>query len=172
MGTLRLMDPETAATASAVAAIAAAVGAAISAGVAAVAVYVQWRSNQPRVKVVGQTAIFINDQGTSPTLVSIEVRNGGSLPITVTGVGYRLADGGRLAVLMPMNDQLQTLGVLPRVVGIGEAASFYQDIYHAADAHRENKHHGGIASVWARTAAGGEYRGTMKAQLDTFKRPE
>ena len=94
MGTLRLMDPETAATASAVAAIAAAVGAAISAGVAAVAVYVQWRSNQPRVKVVGQTAIFINDQGTSPTLVSIEVRNGGSLPSPSRGwaTGLRMAD--------------------------------------------------------------------------------
>lgn len=41
----------------------------------------------------------------------------------------------------------------------------------AAD-ERGSKQQGGIAGVWARTAAGGEYRGTLKVRLDTFERPE
>jgi hypothetical protein len=159
------VSPDEAVVVAAIAAALSAITALVSVVALVLSVWLQWRAGQPHVDVEGVITRLISASFVGQPRFGIEVRNVGTLAIVVTSVGvtFRDREMGALPTVTTF-----TAESLPKPLAPGEAVSLSNALEPVVRADRERS----IRGVWARTAAGGLYRGKNRAKLGAITLPD
>lgn len=160
------MDANQAAGLAAVAALISAATALVSVVAVIISLRLQWLASHPQIRVKQTFTRLLTETTVGESRFCIEVRNTGTLPAVITSVGviYRRRwpiGEPKLGVLTHARTILDEY-VLPRKLEAGEALLLTTDTDKLVEADR--KEH--ISGVWARTAAGGLYRGRNHANFE------
>lgn len=166
------MDANQAAVAAAVAALVSALTALVSVAAVIISLRLQWLASHPQIKVTQTFSRLLTETTVGESRFCIEVRNTGTLPAVITSVGviYRRRwpiGEPKIGVLTHARTIVDEY-VLPKKLEAGEALDLTVDLDMVIEANGKER----ISGVWARTAAGGLYRGKNRAKLATLKSGE
>jgi hypothetical protein len=139
---------------AAVAAAVSAVAALVSLLVAAYFGWMQAHASDPKVVVTATTAFPTAGPAIGPPFYLVTVANRGMVTVTVTSVGFELAQNGETLVSMDSRDPSGTPSI-PRRLEPGMATSVVFDLAELGRVQREK----GISRPFASTATGDRYRG-------------